>query len=188
MRSLALAAAFCTVIALRSANGATLEESFRNPPDTARPWVYWTCLDGHYSLEGATRDLESMKQAGIGGILRMDCNVGIPFGGTPYLSDAWCKQFVHTVHECERLGLEFATITGPGWTGTGGPWIKVEQSMQDLVPASVVARGPARFNEILRCRSHAYPGITSGRRPRCKRPSAPFTKTSPCLRFPVVSP
>ena len=84
---------------LSVANGATLEEEFRTPPDTARLWVYWTCQDGHYSIEGTTADLEAMKRAGIGGVLRMDCNVGIPFGGTPYLSEKWREQFVHAVRE-----------------------------------------------------------------------------------------
>jgi hypothetical protein len=139
----------CFVATLNVANGATLEEEFRSPPNSARLWVYWTCQDGHYSLEGTTADLESMKKVGIGGVLRMDCDVGVPFGGIPYLSEKWRKQFVHAVHECERLGLEFTTITGPGWTGTGGPWIKADQSMQHLVPATVTTKGPAKFNQIL---------------------------------------
>jgi len=64
--------------AVAVATAAEPEESFRNPPDTARLWVYWTCQDGHYSIEGATADLEAMKKAGIGGVLRMDCSVGTP--------------------------------------------------------------------------------------------------------------
>jgi len=137
-------------ISLSAATAAPLEEEFRSPPDTARLWVYWTCQDGHYSIEGTTADLESMKKAGIGGVLRMDCNVhGVPYGGTPYFSDEWREQFVHTIHECERLGLEFTTITGPGWTGTGGPWIRAEQSMQHLVPVTVQAKGPATFDQVL---------------------------------------
>ncbi len=138
---------FATFISVATA--AELEEGFRSPPNTARLWMYWTCQDGHYSIKGTTADLEAMKKAGIGGVLRMDCNVNVPFGGIPYLSERWRKQFVHAVHECERLGLEFTTITGPGWTGTGGPWIKAEQSMQHLVPVSVTAKGPAKFNQIL---------------------------------------
>ncbi len=51
--------------------------------------------------------------------------------------------------ECERLGLEFTTITGPGWTGSGGPWIEVGQSMPHLVPVSVDTKGPAKFNQVL---------------------------------------
>jgi len=144
----ATAALLCVSVTIAAAG--ELEDGFTNPPNTARPWVYWTCQDGHYSNEGATRDLEALKKAGVGGILRMDCTVPrIPYGGTPFLSDKWRQHFVHTIHECERLGLEFCTITGPGWTGTGGPWIKAEQSMQHLVPATVTAKGPAKFNQVL---------------------------------------
>lgn len=128
---------------------SSLEQSFKTPPDTARLWLYWTNQDGHYSIEGTTADLESMKKVGIGGVLRMDCKVPIPYGGTPYLSEKWRKQFVHAIHECERLGLEFTTITGPGWTGTGGPWIKAEDSMQHLVPATVATKGPSTFDQVL---------------------------------------
>ncbi len=126
------------------------QNNFSHPPHQAKPWLYWTCQDGHYSIEGTTADLEAMQQGGIGGVIRMDCSVpGIPYGGTPFLSEQWRQQFVHAVHECERLGLEFTTITGPGWTGTGGPWIKAEQSMQHLVPASVTTEGPVRFDQVL---------------------------------------
>jgi len=135
-------------VLINGAIAAELEEHFRNPPDSSRLWVYWT-QSGHNSLESATADLEAMKKAGIGGVLRMDCSVGQVPGGTPFLGEEWRKQFVHSVHECERLGLEFTTITGPGWTGTGGPWIKAERSMQHLVPATVTTKGPARFDQVL---------------------------------------
>ncbi len=65
------------------------------------------------------------------------------------MGDTWRSNFVHAVLECERLGLEFTTISGPGWTGSGGPWIKVDQSMQHLVHAGVNIEGPAEFNQVL---------------------------------------
>jgi hypothetical protein len=148
MRSRLLPIALFFGTLLSAANGATLEEEFRSPPNTARLWVYWT-QSGHNSVESATADLEAMKKAGIGGVLRMDCSVGQVPGGSPFLGEKWRKQFVHSVHECERLGLEFTTITGPGWTGTGGPWISADQSMQHLVPASVTTKGPAEFDQVL---------------------------------------
>ncbi len=33
--------------------GADLEDGFRNPPDPAKPWVYWINMDGHFTKEGA---------------------------------------------------------------------------------------------------------------------------------------
>ncbi len=175
--------------AVGAASAGKLEESFRNPPDTARPWVYWTCQDGHYSIEGATADLEAMKNAGIGGVLRMDCSVGgIPYGGTPYLSDKWRKQFVHAVRECERLGLEFTTITGPGWTGTGGPWIRAEQSMQHLVPASVTAKGPAQFNQVLPLPEPRISRYHRNQTPQMRKEISEFYKDVAVFAFPRCKP
>ncbi len=174
---------------LSAVNGATLEEEFRKPPYSARPWVYWTCQDGHYSIEGTTADLEAMKRAGIGGVLRMDCNVGgIPFGGTPYLSEQWRRHFVHAVHECERLGLELATITGPGWTGTGGPWIRAERSMQHLVPVSVAAEGPAKFNQILPLPQPRVSGYHRNQTPQMQKDVREFYKDVAVFAFPRREP
>ena len=147
IRQLALAIIYITSITAVTA--FNLEEGFRSPPDTALPWVYWINMDGHLNREGITADLESMKAVGISGVLYMDVDVGVPHGPAPFMSETWQKNITHAVHECERLGLEFTTITGPGWTGTGGPWIKPEQSMQHLVPASVNVKGPAKFNQVL---------------------------------------
>ena len=173
---------------LSVATAAELEEEFRNPPNTARLWVYWTCQDGHYSIEGTTADLEAMKRAGIGGVLRMDCNVGIPFGGTPYLSEKWRKQFVHAVHECERLGLEFTTITGPGWTGTGGPWIKAEQSMQHLVPSSVTTKGPVRFDQMLPLPQPRISGYHLNQTPKMRKEISEFYEDVAVFAFPCCEP
>ena len=130
-------------------NSADLEDEFNSPPNSARPWVYWINMDGHLNKEGITADLESMKAVGINGVIYMDVDVGVPRGPVPFMSETWQKNITHAVHECERLGLEFTTITGPGWTGSGGPWIKPEQSMQHLVPVSLNTKGPAKFDQVL---------------------------------------
>ncbi len=148
MKVLQLIIALVVVLPL-NLSGATLEDEFRSPPDSARPWVYWINMDGHLTKEGITADFESMKKAGLGGMIYMDVDVGMPRGSVPFMSPLWQENFKHAVLECERLGLEFTTITGPGWCGTGGPWIKAEQSMQHLVPVSVNTEGPRKFNAIL---------------------------------------
>ena len=86
MRSKLLPIALFFGTLLSVADGATLEEEFRSPPDTARLWVYWT-QSGHNSVESVTADLEAMKKAGIGGVLRMDCSVGQVPGGSPFLGE-----------------------------------------------------------------------------------------------------
>jgi hypothetical protein len=44
----------------------SLKQGFLNPPDSARPGVYWYFMDGNIEREAITADLESMKKAGIG--------------------------------------------------------------------------------------------------------------------------
>lgn len=46
-----------------------LAESFRNPPDAARPRTWWHWTMSNMSKVGITKDLEWMKRVGIGGFM-----------------------------------------------------------------------------------------------------------------------
>ncbi|MBT1685626.1 glycosyl hydrolase [Dawidia soli] len=127
----------------------TLRAQFLHPPDDARPGVYWYFMDGSLSKEGMTADLESMKQEGIGSVLFLEVNVGVPRGKVDFLSEEWKTLFAHAVHECERLGIEMTLGVGPGWTGSGGPWVTPAQSMQHLVSSSMEVDGSAKKPIIL---------------------------------------
>jgi len=129
--------------------GSQLALEFAQPPDSARPGVYWYFMDGNLSREGMTRDLESMTDAGLGHLVFLEVNVGVPRGAVDFLSDTWQDLFVHAVREAERLGIEITLGVGPGWTGSGGPWVKPEQSMQHLVAGKVEVEGPGRFDAVL---------------------------------------
>ncbi len=117
----------------QSVTTSQLKQEFANPPDNARPGVYWYFMDGNYSREEMTADLESMKAAGIGNVVFLEVNVGVPRGPVDMLSEEWQDLFVHLVREAERLGIEITLGVGPGWSGSGGPWVKPEQSMRHLV-------------------------------------------------------
>ena len=126
-----------------------MRESFKNPPDSARPGVYWYFMDGNLSREAMTADLESMKEAGIGYVLFLEVDVGVPRGKVKFLSDEWQSLFAHAVSECERLGISLILGSGPGWAGSGGPWVKPEQSMMHLVASAVNVKGPSVVREKL---------------------------------------
>ncbi len=126
-----------------------LATGFAAPPESARPWVYWMWMDGHLTREGVTADLEAMKKAGLGGVIICEVNVGVPRGPIEFMSPEWRKLFAHVVREAERLGLQITLNAGPGWTGSGGPWIKPEQSMQHIVAAPVKVSGPSHFDAVL---------------------------------------
>ncbi|MCX6907978.1 MAG: glycosyl hydrolase, partial [Verrucomicrobia bacterium] len=126
-----------------------LAKNFAAPPPAARPWVYYFIMDGNLTREGITADFEAMKRAGIGGMIIMEVNVGVPQGPVKFMSAEWRQLFKHAVREAERLGLQITLNAGPGWTGSGGPWVKPEQSMQHVVASTVEVSGPAKFDATL---------------------------------------
>ena len=129
--------------------GDYLKEGFLNPPDSARPGVYWYFMDGNLDREAMTKDLESMKKAGIGYALFLEVNVGVPRGKVDFLSNEWQELYKHAVREAERLGIRIILGSGPGWAGSGGPWVTPAQSMMHLVASDTLISGPVFYNGIL---------------------------------------
>jgi hypothetical protein len=128
---------------------SSLENGFKNPPESARPGVYWYFMDGNISKEAITADLESMKKVGIGHVLFLEVNVGIPRGKIDFLSEEWQVLFTHIVRESERLGIVISLGVGPGWTGSGGPWVSGAESMQHLVSSTIKVSGNENGKIIL---------------------------------------
>jgi hypothetical protein len=146
----ALTVLLCMALAApAAAQDDVLRHGFLSPPDVARPWVYWVWMDGNVTQEGLTADLEAMRGAGIGGAIIMEVNVGIPRGPVEFMSPEWRRLFRHAVREAERCGLEITLITGPGWTGSGGPWVSPKQSMQHIVASATEVAGPRRLDTVL---------------------------------------
>lgn len=148
-RLLSLLAALATLVAASPSRAAGLPTTWPADLRECRPWVYWFIMDGNFSREGITADLEAMQKAGIGGVILMEVDVGVPRGPVRFMSEAWRKLFAHAVREAERLGLQITLNAGPGWTGSGGPWVKPEQSMQHLVASETQVTGPKRFTGTL---------------------------------------
>lgn len=126
-----------------------LKKSFETPPDSVRPGVYWYFMDGNLSHEAMTADLEAMKEAGIGNVLFLEVNVGLPRGKVDFLSEEWQELFAHALKESKRLGITFTLGVGPGWSGSGGPWVKADESMRHLVSSIVEANGASDQKIVL---------------------------------------
>jgi hypothetical protein len=135
----------------------SLAAGFRTPPDAARPWVYWFWVDGNLTREGITADLEAMHRAGIRGAIIMEVDALIPKGQVRFLSPQWRSYFQLAVKEATRLGIELDMNNDGGWTGSGGPWITPELSMQVLVWSESRISGPGRIGSTL-----AQPKTTEG--------------------------
>ena len=139
----------CLTLTVSAASADPLEKSFVTPSASARPWVYWMVLNGNLTKEGLTADLEAMARVGIGGALYMDVNQGAPEGAAEFAGPLWMEMNRHICNEAQRLGLEINFNNAAGWTGSGGPWITPELSMQRIVWSEVVAEAGTKAPLVL---------------------------------------
>jgi len=162
------------------ASAADLKDTFRTPPDSTRPGVYWYFMDGNLDGDEMVKDLESMKEIGIGNLVFLEVNVGVPRGPVDFMSDQWQALFVNAVRHAERLGIDITLGAGPGWTGSGGPWVKAEQSMQHLVFSTIETKGSATFDGVL--------PVPSQRSTRWHTMRSPFYEDVVVYAFPKCAP
>lgn len=126
-----------------------LKRAFKSAPLDTRPGVYWYFMDGNQDSDEMVADLEAMAEAGIGSVLFLEVNIGVPIGPVPFMSERWQENIILAIKTTERLGMEFILGTGPGWAGSGGSWVPAEDSMQHLVGNSIEVEGPALFEKAL---------------------------------------
>ena len=127
-----------------------LAEGFIAPPDSVKPWVYWYWISDNNTREGITKDLEAMARVGIGEALIGNIgNEGMTFGQPSTLSEEWWQLIVHAVSEGKRLGVNIGFFNSPGWSQSGGPWVKSTESMRYLVSADLKVEGGRKIVEIL---------------------------------------
>lgn len=123
---------------ISSLSAASLDEAFLNPPEDSKPWCYWYWLNNNISKDGVTKDLESMNKAGI----KLAMIGNIEGGeGVKMFSPEWYEITRHALREANRLSMEIMMFNGPGWSQSGGPWIKPGQSMRRVAWNEVSAKG-----------------------------------------------
>ncbi len=122
----------CLVFAMISTAFGQATAEFQKPGPENRPWVYWFWNNGNLTQEGIDADLEAMHRVGIGGVLIMEVGQGAPRGPVDYMGDRWRELFKHMISKAASLGIEVNMNDGPGWNGSGGPWVKPENAMKIL--------------------------------------------------------
>lgn len=143
-----LVSAFALVFSSALVAQDSLLLQFRKPPAAAKPRVWWHWMSGNITKEGIRKDLLWMHRSGIGGFQNFDASLLTPQITEKrliYMTPEWQDAFRFTTRLADSLKLEMAIAGSPGWSESGGPWVKPEDGMKKLVwsetPVSAGAQG-----------------------------------------------
>jgi len=129
-----------------------LKSGFENPPEGARPRVWWHWMNGNITKEGIKLDLEWMHRVGLGGFQNFDAALSTPQvveHRLAYMTPEWKDAFKYATILGDRLGLEEAIAGSPGWSESGGPWVPPSQGMKKYVWSETLVEGGKPFKGAL---------------------------------------
>ncbi len=129
----------------------SIQAAFLNPAGTARPKVYWWCLNGNIDTVRAGQELEAMKAAGIGGFDFFE--IGVPKqdamipGGPAFLSDESLKLIKFVIDKAGKLGLTVGFNVASSWNA-GGSWVKPRHGSKSLYFSETYLKGHSGMQKI----------------------------------------
>jgi hypothetical protein len=125
-----------------------LLRGFVDPPNEARPRVWWHWMNGNISTEGIKLDLEWMHRVGVGGVTIFEGAINTP-QVVPhrliYMTPEWKQAFNTAVITARKMNMEVAIASSPGWSETGGPWVPASQGMKKMVWSTTRVEGGKPF-------------------------------------------
>ena len=118
-----------------------LREGFANPPPDVKIGCYYYWVNERVDTEGVKKDLEWMKENGITrAFLATDIRnhdfPGQTYGENKFMGGHWWKCLETALATAGELGIEMGIFNGPGWSQSGGPWIKPEEAMRNWNPTN----------------------------------------------------
>ncbi len=119
-------------------------QAFMNPPNVAKPRVWWHWMNGNITKDGIQKDLDWMSRVGIGGFQNFDANLMTPVvvpQKLVFMTPEWKDAFKFTTQLADKKGLEMAIAGSPGWSVTGGPWVEPKDGMKKIVWAEALVQG-----------------------------------------------
>lgn len=143
-----IALAACNQFSFRQAEYDHLKTAFAEPPQSAKPMVWWHWMNGNITPEGLRKDILWMNRVGIGGFHVFDAGLDSPQiveKRLGYMSPEWKDAFAGAIALADSLGLEVAVASSPGWSSTGGPWVTPEDAMKKLTWRFLRVEGGKRF-------------------------------------------
>lgn len=133
-----------------NAASVALETNFIHPPASIQTSVYWYWMSDNISKQGVVKDLHAMKSVGIN--RAFIGNIGYettPYGKVKLFTEEWWDIMHTALKTATELNIEIGIFNSPGWSQSGGPWIKPQQAMRYLKSVETPVKGPLKLNTIL---------------------------------------
>ncbi len=127
----------------------SLDAGFQSPPATAHPRVWWHWMNGNITKEGIAQDLDWMHRIGVAGFQNFDAALNTPKVVNQrliYMQPGWQDAFRYAITKGDSYGFEMAIAGSPGWSESGGPWVKPEQAMKKVVWSATRIQGGQPFH------------------------------------------
>lgn len=126
-----------------------LYEKFKNPPVEAKPFVRWWWNGNKVTPEEIRREIQILKEAGIGGfeinpIEMPEHGKEVGIESLRYLSPAWNDAVITAIDEAHKQKMLVDLIIGSGWP-FGGDFMKPEQTIQGIGLNILDLKGPMEF-------------------------------------------
>jgi hypothetical protein len=139
-----------TKVTAQTGSAAGWKNAFATPPDSVKPSVYWYWMSDNESEDGVRKDIEAMHKIGIG--RAFIGNIGypkeeVPYGKVKLFSDEWWKITETAITTATRVGIDIGMFNSPGWSQSGGPWIKPTQTMRYIYGEEIRVKGPKQLSQ-----------------------------------------
>lgn len=130
----------------------SLRSGFENPPEGAKPRVWWHWMNGNITKEGIKLDLDWMHKVGLGGVDIIDASLATPQVVKQriiYMTPEWKNDFLYATQLVDQYGMDTSINSSPGWSETGGPWVTPSEGMKKYVWSKTVIEGGKPFEGTL---------------------------------------
>jgi hypothetical protein len=101
-------------------------------------------MDGNITKDGIYKDILWMNRAGVGGFHNFDAGMvtaQVVDKRLIYMDAGWKDAFNYATRLADSLGMEMAVASAPGWSSTGGTWVKPENAMKKLTWREIIIKG-----------------------------------------------
>lgn len=142
----------CSITMIGQENIDIMKDGFSSPPSHVRPQIWWHWMNGNITKDGIRKDIEWFNRIGLGGFHVFDASFSTPQvveERLVYMTEQWQDAFRYAIDLADSLGLDVTIPSSPGFSSTGGPWVKPEEAMKKIVWREMMVKGGRKIKTSL---------------------------------------